>query len=203
MHTTYIQHAYNHLTIAVQLITHTSLLQLAYTTTYTSIIHSLAIAKKLIKRCNRALYLLHENKVNYSNHTSSVATLSYNSLATCLHRDFRVYTVIIQCSYSSHTTLLQSQRSCQYTKYTSLLQLASTRNTIKYHDHTNFLQPYTIAKRLITHLPTPQLFACIQCSYSIHTSSVATLSYNHLAIAKKLIKRYNRAFHLVKLPLTS
>ena len=50
VHTTCIQHAYNHLTIAVQLITHTSLA--------TCLHHNIHI-----------------------DHTSSVATLSYNSLA--------------------------------------------------------------------------------------------------------------------------
>ena len=106
---------------------------------YTMIYNSSAIAEKLIN--------IHI--VIFSNHTTLLQLLT--------PRFSRVYsdrTVVIQCSYSDHTTLLQSQRSCQYTKYTTLLQLASTRNTIKYHDQTNFLQPYTIAKRLITHLLT-------------------------------------------------
>ena len=64
---------------------------------------------------------------HYSSRTAFIQH-SYNSLATCLHRDFRIHTVIcnsssiaiqlidihqhskIKVNYSSHTTLLQLQR---------------------------------------------------------------------------------------------
>ena len=114
---------------------------------YTMIYNSSAIAMRLVD--------IHT--VIFSNHTSSVATLSYNSLAITytllthyLHREFRVHTVFTQPSYSCRKVVeaMQSRVSlcetstysyiaCSHSNHTTLLQLAYTA---KYCGYTMILQ---------------------------------------------------------------
>ena len=63
-------------------------------------------AKRLINTNTVKYTLLQFIQWSHSNHTSSVATLSYNSLATCLHAEFhifRMHAVITQLFCSCKT----------------------------------------------------------------------------------------------------
>ena len=103
-----------------------------------------------------------------------------------------VYTVCIQCVYSVYTTILQLQRSCWHSYSQLIIQLScnfkNTVNTAEFRIHTIILQLHTQLTPLIYN----HITLYIQCNYrvrvySIHTSSVVTLSYSILTTLLQLL----------------
>ena len=115
---------------------------------------------------------------------------SYNFFAATYTLAYTRNSLIIQLSYNCNTVAIPFAKkliNIHYSIHTTLLQLANMRNSAciqcSHSNHTTLLQSQDSWLTFIN-----------ITKYSSHTSSVATLSYNHLTIATQLQHHLQRGW---------